>query len=88
MMLRLITATLLALPCSAAAPKLTALVIDGMNNHDWAAGTVCIRSNLDEADSFSVDVSTVFPETFNQWNQDFARYQVVVNTFNGSPTMT
>jgi len=29
MMLRLITATLLALPCSAAAPKLTALVIDG-----------------------------------------------------------
>jgi len=65
------------LMCMAAAlahAQIRVLIIDGVNNHDWAAGTVCIRSNLDEADSFSVDVSTVFPETFNQWNQDFARY--------------
>ena len=62
------------------------LIIDGVNNHDWAAGTLCIRSILDEADGFSVEVSTVTPETFSQWNPNFARYQVVVNNFNGGHT--
>ena len=58
MMLRLLTAALLALPCSTAAPKLTALVIDGMNNHDWAAGTRAIQSVLEGSGRFSVRVCT------------------------------
>src|SRR6476620_8445362 len=62
------------------------LIIDGVNNHDWAAGTAGIRSILDEAGGFRVDVSTVTPEMFDQWNPDFARYQVVINIFNGGNT--
>ena len=62
------------------------LIIDGVNNHDWAAGTAGIRSILDEAGGFSVNVSTVTPEKFGQWNPDFTKYQVVVNNFNGGHT--
>jgi uncharacterized protein len=59
------------------------LVIDGVNNHDWAAGTVGIRAVLAEAGGFRVDVATVKPETFAQWKPDFGQYQVVVSNFNG-----
>ncbi len=62
------------------------LIIDGVNNHDWAAGTAAIRSILQEAGGFSVDVSTVNPENFDKWKPDFTRYQVVVNNFNGGHT--
>jgi len=38
-MLRLLLATLIAISSWAAAgARLSALIIDGMNNHDWAAG--------------------------------------------------
>jgi uncharacterized protein YfaP (DUF2135 family) len=66
--------------------QIRVLIIDGVNNHDWAAGTAGIRSILGQAGGFGVDVSTVTPETFDQWNPDFARYQVVVNNFNGGHT--
>jgi type 1 glutamine amidotransferase len=82
MMLRLITATLLALPCSAAAPKLTALVIDGMNNHDWAAGTRAIQSVLEGSGRFLVKVCT-WPA-----RPDFQHVDVVIDNFNGGHTAT
>ena len=66
--------------------QIRVLIIDGVNNHDWAAGTAGIRSILDEAGGFSIDVSTVTPEKFGRWNPDFAKYQVVVNNFNGGHT--
>ena len=66
--------------------QIRVLIIDGVNNHDWAAGTAGIRSILDEAGGFRVDVSTVTPETFDRWRPDFAKYQVVVNNFNGGHT--
>ena len=51
-----------------------------MNNHDWAAGTRAIRDILEGSGRFTVDVST-FPNL-----PDFARYDVVVNNFNGGHT--
>jgi len=66
--------------------QIRVLIIDGVNNHDWAAGTAGIRSILDETGGFSTDVSTVTPEKFGQWNPEFAKYQVVVNNFNGGHT--
>src|ERR1700712_4823327 len=66
--------------------QIRVLIIDGVNNHDWVAGTAGIRSILDEAGGFSIDVSTVQPETFSQWDPHFARYQVVINNFNGGHT--
>ena len=52
-------ATMAALSYSAgAAPKLSALVIDGMNNHDWEAGTRAIQSILEGSGRFTVTVCT------------------------------
>ncbi|MEP6716203.1 MAG: hypothetical protein ABJC09_11560 [Terriglobia bacterium] len=39
-------------------PKLSVLIVDGMNNHDWAAGTRAIRSILESSGRFSVEVAT------------------------------
>src|SRR5258707_7095207 len=83
MTLRLLLATMLVLSCSTAAgPKLSALVIDGMNNHDWAAGTRAIQSVLEGSGRFTVTVST-WPA-----KPDFSRYDVVVNNFNSGHTET
>jgi type 1 glutamine amidotransferase len=67
----------LAIPAFAADRKLSALIVDGMNNHDWAAGTRAIRSILEGSGRFTVDVST-WPA-----KPDFAKYNVVINNFNG-----
>ena len=69
-----------ALVCSAAERKLSVLIVDGMNNHDWAAGTRAIQSILTGSGRFTVAVST-YPE-----KPDFPRYDVVVNNFNGGHT--
>ena len=81
MKLHLVVAALLAVCTSIAADrKLTALIVDGMNNHDWAAGTRAIQSILEGSGRFTVDVST-FPA-----KPDFSRYDVVINNFNGGHT--
>lgn len=79
MMLRLLMATLVSLSCTAA-PKLSALVIDGLNNHDWAAGTRAIQSILEGSGRFTVTVST-WPA-----KPDFRGYDVVISNFNGGHT--
>ena len=81
MTLRLLMPTLLSVSCSVAAgPKLSALVMDGMNNHDWAAGTRAIQSILEGSGRFTVTVST-WPA-----KPDFSHYDVVINNFNGGHT--
>lgn len=64
------------------------LVIDGINNHDWRAGTAGIKSALDSTGKFRVDVSTTPPtgsdaSAWDQWRPALSDYQVVVNNFNG-----
>ena len=34
--------------CFGADRKLSAVIVDGLNNHDWAAGTNAIRAVLDD----------------------------------------
>ncbi|MBY0508177.1 MAG: ThuA domain-containing protein [Bryobacteraceae bacterium] len=71
-----------------APPKLRALIVDGVNNHDWQAGTAGIRRILEGSGRFTVDVSTS-PERgapaaeWEMWRPAFAQYDVVVNNFNG-----
>lgn len=75
----------------AAAPaphKLRALIVDGMNNHDWQKATRGIRLILERSGRFQVEVSTTPPAgaplaAWERWRPDFARYQVVINNFNG-----
>ncbi|HVW85747.1 MAG TPA: family 16 glycoside hydrolase [Bryobacteraceae bacterium] len=73
----LILAVALSSAAQSAHRTLSVLIIDGINNHDWAAATRAIRSTLEGTGRFRVDVCT--------WPQkpDFARYDVVVNNFNG-----
>jgi uncharacterized protein len=66
----------------AAEHKLKAVIIDGVNNHDWAAGTAAIKQILEGTGRFTVDVST-YPEL-----PEFRRYNVVINNFNGGHTAT
>ncbi len=77
---RLLLASLLTLTCAAADRKLAALVIDGVNNHDWAAGTRAIQTVLEGTGRFTVTVST-WPA-----KPQFQGYDVVINNFNGGPT--
>ena len=62
---------------SAADRKLAAVIVDGVNNHDWATATSAIRAILEGSGRFTVDVAT-YPNL-----PEFARYDVVVNNFNG-----
>src|SRR4029077_19338465 len=81
MTLRLLLATLVSVSCSAAAgARLSALIIDGLNNHDWAAGTRAIQTILEGSGRFTVTVST-WPA-----RPDFRSYDVVIDNFNGGHT--
>ena len=80
---------LLAAPAAAApSKKLRALVIDGVNNHDWQAGTKEIRRILEAASLFTVTVSTSPPKEapradWDAWRPDFQNCDVIVSNFNG-----
>ena len=74
-------AVLPALPLWAAPHLWKAVIIDGVNNHDWAAGTAAIKEILESNGHFSkVDVAT-YPAL-----PDFSQYNVVINNFNGGHT--
>jgi len=62
------------------------LIVDGVNNHDWAAGSAAIKAILAESGGFQVDVETVTAQQMEQWRPNFSRYQVVINNFNGGHT--
>jgi len=66
----------------AADRKLSAVIVDGLNNHDWAPATAAIKSILEGTGRFTVEVST-WPKL-----PEFSRYDVVVNNFNGGHTQT
>jgi type 1 glutamine amidotransferase len=68
--------------------KLSVLIVDGMNNHDWPRATHILKQILQDSGRFTVDVSTspqaaAPKEQWHAWRPDFAKYDVVVNNFNG-----
>jgi type 1 glutamine amidotransferase len=71
-----------------ASRPISVLIIDGINNHDWRAGTAGIKSILDATGKFVVEVSTTPPagaaaSAWDGWHPAFSNYQVIVNNFNG-----
>jgi type 1 glutamine amidotransferase len=64
----------------AAEPRFKAVIVDGVNNHDWAAGTEAIKKILEGTGRFTVDVAT-YPAL-----PEFSHYDVVINNFNGGHT--
>ncbi len=82
-------------PARSAVPSIPAkhsvLIVDGMNNHDWARGTIILREILTASALFHVDVSTTppagaAPAAWTGWKPDFLKYDCVISNFNGGHT--
>ncbi len=75
---------------AAAAEKLKVLIIDGQNNHNWAAMTPPMKASLEATGRFVVDVATSPPakspkEAWDKFRPQFAQYNVVLSNYNGEP---
>src|ERR1700722_12775050 len=73
------------------ADKLRVLIVDGINNHDWAPATRAVKIILSDSGRFRVDVSTTPSreapkEAWDQWRPRFSDYQAVLINFNGGHT--
>lgn len=68
-----------------AAEKLSALIIDGQNNHNWKATTPLLKAILENSGRFTVDVATSPPkgEDLSGFKPEFSKYDVVVSNYNG-----
>ncbi len=71
--------------------RLSVLIVDGMNNHDWPRATKILKAILEGSGLFAVDVSTSPPanapnEAWDKWRPAFSRYDVVLSNFNGGHT--
>ena len=86
--MKLLYAVLPLLLSAAPNAPIRVLIVDGINNHDWQTGTRLMRGILTAQGRFTVDVSTTPPkdapaDAWNSWRPQFARYDVVINNFNG-----
>lgn len=70
----------------AAEPPLSALIVDGQNNHAWQSTTPLLKKMLEDSGLFRVDVATSPPggEDLKDFLPDFAKYNVVVSNYNGA----
>ena len=83
----IITLTFLALAITVtqAAEKLSILIIDGQNNHNWRATSPVIKAGLEETGRYKVEVSTS-PQKggkWEDWNPDFSKYDAILSNYNG-----
>ncbi len=65
--------------------KLSVLILDGHNNHNWRQTTPLLKQTLEGSGRFTVDVATA-PEDKSQidtFRPEFDRYDVVVSNYNG-----
>ena len=67
--------------------KVSVLLIDGQNNHQWQETTPVIKSTLESCGLFKVDVATSPPPggDMASFSPDFSTYDVVVSNYNGEP---
>src|SRR2546430_2416050 len=68
--------------------KLSVLIVDGINNHDWEAATRALNTILTATGRFTAEVSTTPAKQAQQdawdgWRPEFSRYQAVLVNFNG-----
>jgi hypothetical protein len=73
---------------SMAQPKLSVLIVDGVNNHDWQTATRELKSILSATGRFQVDVSTspprdAPPDAWMEWRPRFDAYNAVLLNWNG-----
>ena len=83
---------------SQAADKISVLIVDGQNNHNWVSTTPVMKASLEASGVFKVDVSTspakkdakATPEAeaakkaaWETWRPKFSDYNVVLSNYNG-----
>jgi HEAT repeat protein/type 1 glutamine amidotransferase len=66
-------------------PNLTALIVDGQNNHNWKETTPPLKALLEETGIFKVDVATSPPKgrPMDSFKPQFAKYDVIVMNYTG-----
>lgn len=66
-------------------PVLSALLIDGQNNHKWQETTPLIKQTLEGTGRFSVDVATApgKGQSMDEFDPMFSKYEVVISNYNG-----
>ena len=71
---------------AAAAPGLKVLIVDGQNNHKWAATTPVMKELFEGSGRFTVDVATSPPKgkPMDGFKPEFAKYDVVVSNYTGA----
>ncbi len=70
---------------SAEADKITVLLVDGQNNHDWKRCSPVMKATLEATGRFTVETATVTKEVVADFAPDFTQYDVVLSNYNGSP---
>jgi type 1 glutamine amidotransferase len=71
---------------SIAEDKISALIVEGQNNHGvWPKTTKMMKAFLEETDRFTVDVATTKPKgTDADFKPKFSNYDVVISNYNGA----
>lgn len=72
---------------AAGADKISAMIIDGQNNHDWKLTTPYLKAILENTGMFEVDVATspASGEDMSEFSPPFRNYDVLVMNYNGAP---
>jgi type 1 glutamine amidotransferase len=85
---QLVSLFLLLASLGAAQARISVLIVDGVNNHDWQTGTRELQAILGGTGRFRVDVSTspardAAAEEWARWRPQFSRYGAVLLNWNG-----
>ena len=74
---------LIAITLQGAEKKLSVLIIDGQNNHNWRATTPVLKAGLEETGRYTVGVTTSPQKDWDDWNPDFTKHDAILSNYNG-----
>lgn len=82
--LLLLTALMVSLPL-VAADRISVLLLDGQNNHNWKETTPILKKHLESAGLFEIDVATSPSKgsDLSGFKPKFSNYDVIVSNYNG-----
>ena len=73
---------------ASAAEKMSVLLVDGQNNHNWKLTTPILKDALESSGKFDVTVSTspakgADAAAFEAWKPEFSKYDAVLSNYSG-----
>lgn len=64
--------------------KISVLLVDGQNNHDWKACSPVMMNILEATERFHVERAIVTKEETANFNPDWSQYDVILSNYNGA----